>query len=318
MEELQNFKQNILKSLAAKIVGKTVLEKILCYLCSHSLIRNNLKSGAIAFAYPSILDKPEARIADMGSYRFWVNIAEYSGVNFYFLREHHEPFTAWLVSELVNPGDICIDVGANIGSYTFLLASKVGSKGRVVAFEPQLDLYTMILDSINLNHFGKFVFADSRALYSDSGETLKFYISENINNSGTSSLINHGVFLNEDNFIQVQTITLSDYFKEVDLEKCNLLKVDVERAELDVIKGAIALLNQQRIDYILLEQLANSDAEKLLYSVGYPGWLVDEDRKVLVNLEVVIADYFGNYLFVSPSQAKEFQKRFHSLLKDTL
>lgn len=316
MKTLKSSKKIILENLALKVLGKAVPEKVLCYLCSHSFLRNKLRLGAIAFAYLSVLDKPEFRMADMGAYKIWVNIAEHSGISFYFLREHNEPFTAWLVSELVSVGDVCIDVGANVGSYTFLLASKVGSKGRVVAFEPQPDLYKMLLDSIDLNQFRDFVFADSRAIYSNSGANLRFYISENANNSGTSSLVNHGVFLSKDNFIQVKTVTLDDYFKEIKLEKCHLLKIDVERAELQVLKGTFALLKQQCIDYILLEQLADSESQKLLYSVGYTCWLVDEVRRRLVEGELVDRDYFGNYLFVSQSKVNEFKKTYQSTLQN--
>lgn len=315
---IKPLKQTFLRNLAATIIGRKIPEKLLCNLCSQEFARKHLKVGAIAFACMSVLEKPEARVTDMGDYKLWVNLSEHSGICLYFFRTHNEPFSAWLVSELVNSGDVCIDVGANIGSYTFLLASKVGHQGKVIAFEPQPNLYKMLLDSISLNQFNDFVFADRRAVYSKSDETLKFYISENLNNSGTSSLVNHGVFVSQDNFITVKTVTLADYFKETHLERCNLLKIDVERSELEVIQGMMELLKHQRIDYILLEQLADSEAQMLLEAMGYTGWLVDESARVLVGSKVVDRGCFGNYLFISPGKVNEFKQRYGSILNDTM
>lgn len=305
----------LLKHIALTIKGRNILEKILCYFSSNSWVRNKFKIGAIPNAYTSILDKPEIRIAKIGNYRFYVNIAEYSGISLFFFGEHNEPFSAWLVSELVNQGDICIDIGANAGSYTALMASSAGSKGKVFAFEPQPNLHNLLWDSVKLNQADNFISIDGRALYSKSGEKLKFYLSENPNNSGTSSLVNHGVFVHKDYYIVVETVTLSDYFRTNAIERCKLIKIDVERAELEVIRGMVDLLREQRIDYIVLEQLASSEAQKLLHSFGYMGWLIDEKKRVLVDINTVEYGTFANYLFVTLNCINEFKHHYAILLK---
>lgn len=297
------------------ILNRSVPEKMLCYFSSNPFTKKRFKIGAIPITYTYILDKPEIRVVKIGNYRFYVNIAEYSGVSLYFFGKHSESFSAWLVSELVNRGDICIDIGANVGSYTFLMASSTGSEGKVFAFEPNPNLYSLLLDSVKMNQAGSFIFVEGRALYSRSGETLKFYLSENPNNSGTSSLVNHGVFVREENCILIETVTLNDYFKTHSIEKCKLVKIDVERAELEVVQGMLDLLREQRIDYIVLEQLAGSESQEILNYAGYTGWLIDETKRVLVDINKVEFGNFANYLFVSPTLTNKFKHHYINLLK---
>ena len=311
---MKPLKVKVAKTLALISLGNNFIEKMLCYFSSNPSIRKNFKLGAIPLAYTSILDKLETRIAKIGNYQLYVNIAEFSGVTLYFFGEHCEPFSAALVSELVNQGDVCIDIGANVGSYTFLMADRTGSEGKVFAFEPNPDLYNLLLDSVELNQASSFICVDNKALYSKSGETLKFYLSDNPRNSGTSSLVNHGVFVSEDNFIIVKTISLTDYFKINSIEKCKLLKIDVERAELEVINGMISLLKEQRIDYIILEQIAGSESQELLHSLNYTGWLINEKNKFLINISKVQYGHFANYLFVSSNLTDEFNRNYAYLL----
>ena len=315
MKNIQTIKRTIIRNVALSILGKSSLENLLYYLCSNKFISNKLRLGSIPFSYLSILDKPEPRVADMGNYKVWVNISDYLGMKLYFFREHTEPFAAWLASELINPEDVCIDIGANMGSYTFLMANKVGHKGRVVAFEPHPDLYKLLVNSVNINQFNDFVSVDNRALYSHSGDTLKFYVSENINNSGHSSLVNHGVSVSEDNFIQVQTVTLTDYCQASGIEKCHLVKIDVERAEAAVLQGMKEMLKNQQINYIILEQNAGSESQDFLDSMGYTCWLIDENQKALVSSQLVEIGYFSNYLFASLEGLAKLQNNSHIAIK---
>lgn len=311
-----------MNSLQTKLFEKVILtsfgnhftENILRYLCLNSFFKRYFKVGALAFAYSSYLKKTEIRTSTIGHYQVYVNIAENQGIHLYFFGNHNEPFAAWLTSELLNEGDISIDVGANMGSYTFVMASRVKPTGKVFAFEPNPHLFTNLNNSVALNQSQNFITVDSRALYSSSGETLKFYISDNPSNSGTSSLINHGVFVREENFVLVKTITLANYFQEKQIGRCKLIKIDVERAELEVIKGATELLEKRVIDYIILEQLAGSPSQILLINLGYSCWLIDEEKKKLIPICKLAKDYFSNYIFVSPNHVNQFEQQYFNII----
>jgi FkbM family methyltransferase len=308
-------KATLLNPLINLIGSNALLERMLCALCANSFARNQLKFGAIAYRYISNLDHPEFRIAQLGRYKMLVNIAEYQGLFLYFFRQQLEPVSTQLASLLLRPGHTCIDAGANLGSYTFLMASQVGDRGRVYAFEPQPDLYKIILDSIALNHFDQIITADPRALSHQSGQILKIYLSEDIRNSGISSKNCYGDFLNKDHFVQASTITLSDYWKEQKIDECHLLKLDVEGAGGDVIQGATDLFQNQRIHYLIVEQAAQSDAHKLLNSYGYCSWKIDETSKILTPEKDIKSSTFGNYLFVSPSQIESFKAQYSQWLQ---
>lgn len=311
MTSLQN---KLLEKVILITFGNPFNENLLRYFCLNNFFRRYFKVGALAFAYSSHLKKPEIRTSTIGHYQVYVNIAENQGIHLYFFGKHNEPFAAWLTSELLNEGDISIDVGANMGSYTFVMASKIKSAGKVFAFEPNPLLLTNLNDSVALNQCKNFITVDSRALYSSSGETLKFYISDNPGNSGTSSLINHGVFVSEENFILVKTITLTNYFREKQIARCKLIKIDVERAELEVIKGASELLEKRIIDYIILEQLAGSPSQKLLFNLEYSCWLIDEQKKKLIPIHKVDDDFFGNYIFENPKHINQFKQQYFKII----
>ncbi|MDY6781648.1 MAG: FkbM family methyltransferase [Cyanobacteriota bacterium] len=299
-------KETLLNSLADLVASNANAERILCGFCANSFARDRLKLSAIAYRYISKLDQPKFRIAQLDGYKMWVNIAEYQGLFLYFFRQQLEPASTKLASLLLHPGDTCIDAGANLGSYTFLMASRVGDRGRVYAFEPQPKLYKTLLDSIDLNGFNKIIIPDSRALSDRSGQTLKIYLSEDIRNSGISSKIRYGDFLDENCFIETQTVALNDYWKEQQIEQCHLLKIDVEGAERDVLQGAIDLLKNQRIHYLLVEQAAHSEAHRILNSCGYRGWKINELNQTLTPEQNVERGSFGNHLFVSPARIKSF------------
>ena len=66
----------------------------------------------------------------------------------------------------------------------------------------------------------------------------------------------------------------------------------------------------------MLEQLAGSESQKLLYSLDYKGWLIDENQRKLVNIDKVEKEYFGNYVFVSPNILDKFKQDFFDLIQE--
>ena len=137
----------------------------------------------------------------------------------------------------VRPGDIVCDVGANQGSFIFWLSAWVG-EGRVVAFEPQPGLAVALGEvcrAVRLDN----VTVEAQAVFSRSGEQELFMP---IGHQPGASLNAHVVQGERFTTLTVPTIALDDYFKAGD--RITLLKIDVEGAELDVLKGAERILRQ--------------------------------------------------------------------------
>jgi FkbM family methyltransferase len=287
-----------LADVAARLALRLPLaERLLRAGTRRPAIRRALRLGAIALGYPRVLQRRELRIADMNGYCFQVNVGESLGVGPYFFGDSG---TTWFTRSLIRPGDACVDAGANAGHYTFLCASLVGPQGRVFAFEPNPEFAALIRQSITLNGFDAFVLLSTNALWSASGEIKTFYVSVEPMNTGTSSLVNHGLFLSREHTIEVRTITLDDFAEKAGIEHFRLVKIDVERAEDALLEGASRVLSEQRIDYLIIEMYAGGRAQALMTSAGYEGHFVDSERRRLLPLASIANGLFGDYLFVRP------------------
>jgi hypothetical protein len=95
-----------------------------------------------------------------------------------------------------------------------------------------------------------------------------------------------------------------------------LLKIDVERAEDEVLRGAQALLSAERIDYLLVEMYSESDAQALLEARGYAGYQIDAERHRLVPAASVSGNRFGDYLYVGARVAAAFDRDFRDAMDD--
>lgn len=123
----------------------------------------------------------------------------------------------------VQRGDIVVDAGAHIGSFTVKVA---GSAGKVIAFEPEPENFKLLLrNTARLQN----VEAHQRALWSENCQATLYH---NRSHTGASSLIPlpPGVC---DYELEVEAVRLDDVVDSVDF-----LKMDVEGCELEVLKGA--------------------------------------------------------------------------------
>ena len=150
-------------------------------------------------------------------------------------RDQKAEFAA--IGQHIRSGDIVCDIGANKGSFIYWLSSWV-RHGRVVAFEPQPELAHALTDvckAIQLHN----VKVEAKAVYSHSGDR-DLYLP--IGHQPGASLHRKAVEAEGFATLSVPMVSLDDYFAEND--KVTLLKIDVEGAELEVLKGAARILRQ--------------------------------------------------------------------------
>lgn len=130
--------------------------------------------------------------------------------------------------QLVQPGQIVIDAGANIGVHTLFLARKVGPGGHVLAFEPQRLLFQTLCGNLALNSITN-TYCWNMALGATPGETVVPLLDPTQpHNFG-------GVSLGGDEPGEPVTVTTIDCF---DLPRCDFIKIDVEGMEEAVLRGA--------------------------------------------------------------------------------
>jgi len=156
-----------------------------------------------------------------------------------FILPYYERLTWSFIKSVIKPGDIFIDVGAHIGAYSIPVA-KLG--GKVFAIEPAPKVFEALTENIKINSLDDKVVAINAAAYSSNSEVkfleepLEFTTVGYIDNSGELS---------------VKAITLDKITNDYNLRVIKLLKIDVEGAELEVLKGANETL--EKTEYVIIE-----------------------------------------------------------------
>lgn len=157
-------------------------------------------------------------------------------------RGRYEPITLDSISRYLKKGGVFVDVGAHIGYHSLKAAQIVGSQGRVLAIEPNPETLPVLRKNITAN-YGDIVTVVPVAC-SDSETTLEFF-SASQTNSGASSIsrANAEHFGNTRASYRVQARRLDAIIQENNILQVDVVKIDVEGAELLVLKGA-----QQTLD----------------------------------------------------------------------
>ena len=174
----------------------------------------------------------------------------------------------------LRPGDVAIDVGANIGGTALAAAAAVGERGRVIAFEPHPRTFRYLLGNLALNHAGN-VRPHNLALGKASG-TVRFA------NRGSDD--QHSVVAGCDG-IEVRVERLDGVL--AGQGPIALLKIDVEGYERFVLQGAEGLLGGTACVYFEVDEAhfarhgyATDDLLGLLRRAGYTILRLEEGRRV--------------------------------------
>jgi FkbM family methyltransferase len=287
-------------------LGAERVERILLFGCRRTILRKIFRLGSLAYefcAYLPTLTDDTLRLARLDRYQRYVNLRELPGISEYFFGISD---TLPFINILLREGDIAIDAGANTGQYTLLMAALVQPTGHVYAFEPDQQSAQVLAQSITANRWETCIDIDTRALWKEQRDQVKFYLSQNPK-MRTSSLVLHGYDVSNDHYIEVATITLDQYFAEHQITHCRLIKIDVERAEFEMLQGFSHSLKNHLADFILIEMLGHSPSQNLLSECGYTGFLVKKGSG-LIEMSQVSPNTFGDYLFISPNALSEFER----------
>ena len=185
------------------------------------------------------------------------------------------------VLHVLKPGDLFVDIGANIGSYSVLAGSCEGVN--VVAFEPVSTSFSWLQKNIQVNKLDQKVCAKNIGLGDQKG-TICF--------SSNLDTLNHVVFKHEKNFssIEVDVLTLDEVMKE---KSPTVIKIDTEGYESQILNGAKITINNSSLIAILVElngsgkRYGKEDNEihKLLISKGFYSFQYDPFTRKLKSLK---------------------------------
>src|SRR5215212_7396178 len=150
-------------------------------------------------------------------------------------------------------GDIVVDIGAHMGRYTIIASKRVGTNGKVVAIEAHPGNFEMLNRNIKLNQLTN-VIPLNYAVYSKETK-IKLYLPEEESGYTIYNTIMSNRAGTEDKFVDVNAQTV-DYLLELNQireEEVNWIKIDVEGAEFEVLKGATNVLSKSKDIALLIE-----------------------------------------------------------------
>jgi FkbM family methyltransferase len=139
----------------------------------------------------------------------------------------------------IRPGDTVIDAGANVGCYALLFGRWVGDTGRVYAFEPDPRAFEGLTRHLALNGLDAIVTPINAAVCYVTCEHAPFALAAS---SGISRLAGSP---SDAPTIAVQTTSIDDFCRQRGITP-RVIKIDVEGAELDVLRGARATIAQAK------------------------------------------------------------------------
>ena len=195
-----------------------------------------------------------------------------------------DPQERELIKKIVKSGDIVVDVGANIGIHTLILAKCVGKNGHVYAFEPSPNNVKLIKGSVDLNNF-KNVSVIDRAVSDKPGKNI-FYFSDGIS---AHSLSDFGYGKGS---IEIDVETLDNFFKNTN-SKIDFLKIDAEGYDFKVIKGMKNILKNPDVKILIeffperLQKAKDSPREFLEYLLNNEFSVLDLRKNINLTYDVI-------------------------------
>ena len=145
----------------------------------------------------------------------------------------------------IRPGDVVLDIGANIGLYTLVFAECVQDSGHVFAFEPHPPSFALLERNIQLNGVGNVTLVPCAV--SDETGTTDLYVSRTHNGIHR---IHKSPLCRE--VIRVPSVRLDDYFAQYD-RSIDLVKIDIEGEEYRALQGMKQILRSNPSIGLFLE-----------------------------------------------------------------
>ena len=196
-----------------------------------------------------------------------------------------EPYESALVLQMLEPGQVFVDVGANIGYFSLLAAHRVGATGAVMAFEPDPGNHALLVRSATANGFSQVIHAELAGLAECDGEAT-LYLSED-------NLGDHQIFATGQ---QRDTLPIrllqGGAFLGSRVSRLDLVKIDTQGSEYGVVKGLMPLLGTLaklprmiiELTPLSLRQFGSSGRAmiELLAELGQDMWIIDHLEHRLV------------------------------------
>lgn len=193
--------------------------------------------------------------------------------------------TSAIIRRFVSAEDTVMDIGANVGALTLLMA-QVAHHGKVLAIEPGLTTFARLTANLDLNpELQNLVTAHQLGIADEPG-TLYWQADANV--PGNAGLFRQGG-------LAVRVESLDQFVDQLSLERLDFVKIDVEGMELEVIKGGMAAIAKFRpiVYYETLEDFRRNRGFDIynqifnrLKNLGYQQFAIAKNAQLLAILNL--------------------------------
>jgi len=189
----------------------------------------------------------------------------------------------------IKRGMCIVDIGAHIGYYTLLFAKLTGENGKVFAFEPDPENFSLLTKNVEINGY-KNVVLIPKAVSNFTGKT-KLFLDKDSSTGHRTYLFDQK---KEKNWLLVETVSLDDFFKDRDWN-IDLLKIDIEGAEYAAFQGMSGLLKKNNRLKIVTEfypklikefGLCPEDYLKALTYWGFKFYCINEQKEKIESIDI--------------------------------
>ena len=181
-----------------------------------------------------------------------------------------------LLGELVTNGDWVVDVGANIGHYTRRLSELVGINGRVIAFEPIPETFSILAENVRGIDCNNVTLIN--VALSSTTEVVGFDIPKS--DTGLQNYYQAHVTQSEISDVRALTLRLDSLQLE---NRISLVKIDAEGHESSVLEGMHDLLSRDKPTLIV--ETSSQEIQDMLAVLGYKSEVLDGSPNILFRFD---------------------------------
>jgi FkbM family methyltransferase len=153
----------------------------------------------------------------------------------------------------IRPGMVCLDIGANVGYFTLLMAKLTGKAGKVFSFEPTPTVFNCLDSNVSINKLEN-VKTIMKGLSNCENGMLMFQYQSGYDTLNSLKRVkwleDRGVAFNE---TEIEVTTIDDFASLNDIKVIDFIKIDVEGNELNVIKGMKRIITNNPQMILLFE-----------------------------------------------------------------
>ena len=258
----KGFPNGLLSAQALRRYRRTRLEKTIRQRCQFCYLGTDVVVGRV-----------------LGKYKMFLGAEDISLTPHLLLDGFWELWITQALARFIRPGMVAVDVGANVGYYTLLLADLVGERGKVWACEPNPTIFPLLAANVEVNGFAARTHTVNKAIADTEGQEVRLYIPKH--HYGGSSIIAPPEPDTAPTTVQTATLD-SLLYTDVPVD---FIKIDVEGAERLVWEGMLQTIRSSEKIAIALEFDARryADADKFLHAIVKENFQlrhIDYDSKI--------------------------------------